>query len=434
MLVAAYGQSTSITYQPVAELKRQAFLGVDLSAPSPSSAGAKVRRISDAAVAAKTGLRPGDNILRVNGVLLDGSVTFQRIIPGLRAGDRARFQILREGKLLEFTTALQPLPNEQLKGVNTTYDSVLTDLGFRLRMIVTRPQNATGKLPVVFLVGWLSCDSVEYPFGPGGDGFGQVLHDIATQSGYALVRVDKPGVGDSEGPGCVEADFDTELAGYRAAFGALKRYDFVDPDRIFILGLSNGAGFAPLVPRDEKVRGYIVAGGWAKTWYEHMLELERRRLKLSGKKPGEVTEMMKGYEEFYTDYLIQKKTPREVLKAKPHLAPLWYEEPEHQYGRPASFYHQLQELNLAAAWATVEAPVLVMHGEYDWIMSQDDHEMIAGIVNSKQPGRATFVKLPKTSHLLVIYENMEKAFDGDSSGQYNKSVTEQVLAFLRANR
>jgi hypothetical protein len=77
--------------------------------------------------------------------------------------------------------------------------------------------------------------------------------------------------------------------------------------------------------------------------------------------------------------------------------------------------------------------VLVMHGEYDWIMSRDDHELIAEIVNSKQEGRARFVELPKTDHLFMTFENMSKAFNGEG-GRYNKSVTEQVLTFLRENR
>ncbi|HZI19956.1 MAG TPA: alpha/beta hydrolase [Pyrinomonadaceae bacterium] len=414
-------------------LRRQAFLGVEMRAPSAARAGAEVRRISNPAVAEKIGLRLGDRILRVNGVLLDGPVTYRRIVPSLRAGDAASFEVLREGRLQEFRATLAPLPQERLEGVETTYDSVLTDLGHRLRVIVTRPRNAPGRLPAVFLVGWLSCDSVEYPFGPAGDGYGQLLHDIATRSGYVLVRTDKPGVGDSEGPPCVEADFHAELAGYRAAFRALARYDFVDPERVFILGLSNGGGVAPLVPEGGPVRGYIVAGGWSKTWLEHMLELERRRLRLSGRQPGEVNELMKGYAEFHTDYLSRKMTPREVTRAKPHLAALWYDGPEHQYGRPAAFFHQLGDLNLAAAWEKVEAPTLVMYGEYDWIMSRDDHLLIAELVNARSPGRATYLELPKTDHLLVSFESMQKAFQGDS-GEYNKTATEEVLRFLRDRR
>ncbi|HEY0170326.1 MAG TPA: PDZ domain-containing protein [Pyrinomonadaceae bacterium] len=430
---AAAAQTGRVRHEPLGELRRQAFLGVTLDPPNADRAGAEVRRVADADAAAQAGLRPGDRILRVNGALIDSPAALERALISLRGGDTTRFEIVRGGQLLSHTGTLRPLPREQLQGVETVYDSALTDLGFRVRTIVTRPRNAPGKLPAVFLVGWLSCDSVEYPSGPGEDGFARLLHDIATQSGHVLVRMDKPGVGDSEGPGCSETDFRTELAAYRAAFRTLKRYDFVDQGRVFILGLSNGGGFAPLVPQEEQVRGYVVAGGWSKTWFEHMLEHERRRLTLGGKKPGEVTDAMRGYAEFYTDYLRRKMTPREVLQSKPHLAPLWYEGPEHQYGRPASFFQQLDDLNLAAAWEKVEAPVLVMHGEYDWIMSRDDHRLIADIVNGRQAGRARFVELPKTDHLFITFESMPKAFEG-AAGRYHNAVTEHILTFLRQNR
>src|SRR5207244_10546539 len=66
--------------------------------------------------------------------------------------------------------------------------------------------------------------------------------------------------GDSEGD-CSQTEFDTELAGYRAAFRALKNHDFIDSDHVYIFGSSNGGGFAPLVPEAEseqaQVRGYI---------------------------------------------------------------------------------------------------------------------------------------------------------------------------------
>ncbi|HEX7772167.1 MAG TPA: alpha/beta fold hydrolase [Pyrinomonadaceae bacterium] len=430
---AVLAQSRNDRDHPAGELRRQAFLGVAVSSPDANTTGVLVSRVVNTGVATQTGLRQNDRIIRINGTPLDSPAALQRVLITLRAGDTARFEIVRDGQPLNFTSAIPGLPREQLQGVEAIYDSASTNLGFRVRTIVTRPQSATGKLPAVFLVGWLSCDSVEYPFGPGDDGFGKLLHDLATKSGYVLIRMDKPGIGDSEGPSCASTDFQTELAAYRAAFRTMRRYDFIDLERVFILGLSNGGGFAPLVPQEEKVRGYVVAGGWSKTWFEHMLELERRRLKLSGKKPGEVSDSMKGYAEFYTDYLRRKMTPGEILKAKPNLGPLWDDEPEHQYGRPASFFHQLQDLNLSASWEKVEAPVLVMHGEYDWIMSRDDHELIAEIVNSKQAGRARFVELPKTDHLFMAFENMSKAFNGEG-GRYNESVTEQVLTFLRENR
>ena len=177
----------------------------------------------------------------------------------------------------------------KLSHVDVIYDSVTAPHGERLRTIVTKPHDAKGKkLPVIFVAGWLSGDSVEAPAGTK-DATGVVFQGLAQLPDFCLFRVDKHGVGDSEGV-CGETDFESELAGYRAAFAALKRYDFIDADRVYILGISNGGGFAPLVPNSDaeqaKVRGYISVGGWTKTWFEHMLEIERRRFALMGKSPG----------------------------------------------------------------------------------------------------------------------------------------------------
>ena len=124
--------------------------------------------------------------------------------------------------------------------------------GKRLRSIITKPRDAKEKLPVIFLAGWLSCDSVEAP-GDTKDTIGLILRGLAQTPGFCLFKIDKPGCGDSEGE-CSQTDFDTELAGYRAAFRAMKNYDFIDSDRVYIFGSSNGGGFAPLFRRRKQNR------------------------------------------------------------------------------------------------------------------------------------------------------------------------------------
>src|SRR5213082_4214815 len=182
-------------------------------------------------------------------------------------------------------------PRESYPNIDVIYDSVTAPDGKRLRTIITKPRNAKAKLPVIFVAGWLSCDSVEAPTDTK-DASGLVFRGLAQLPEFSLFRVDKQGIGDSEGV-CSETDFDTELAGYRAAFRALKNYDFIDSDRVYIFGSSNGGGFAPLVPEtkaeEAQVRGYITIGGWATTWFEHMLDIERRRFALMKESPGEVT-------------------------------------------------------------------------------------------------------------------------------------------------
>jgi len=307
-------------------------------------------------------------------------------------------------------------PRESYPGVDVSYETVVAPNRERLRAIITKPHDVKEKLPVIFVTGWLSCDSVEAPEGTT-DAAGRVFQGLAKMPGYCTFRIDKPGVGDSEGD-CAKTDFDTELAGYRAAFKSLERYDFMDKDQVYILGLSNGGGFAPLVPETEaeqaQVRGYVVVGGWVKTWFEHMLEIERRRFTLMGKSPAEVNERMKGVSTLYHEWLIKSRPISDIVEVQPKLMDLWPEgtDRDHLYGRPLAFYQQLQKLNLAAAWSRVKVPTLVLHGEYDWIMSRQDHEMIATIVNANKPGAARFMELPATGHTFQHYASMRDAFAG----------------------
>ncbi len=263
--------------------------------------------------------------------------------------------------LLSQTVPPEP-KREHFQNAQVLYAWAQDNHGELLRTFITRPNNAIGKVPTIFFVGWLSCDSMEYPDADTKDGFGILLRRLIEQSGYATVRMDKPGVGESHGD-CSQADFTEELSGYQSAFDEMLKYDFIDPWKIFVVGLSNGGGTAALVPRQHPVRGYIAASSWGRTWYEHMLELERRRLMEQGKSPAEVNTTVKAFVEFYTLYLMKGMTPGQVIAQHPEWKSLWYDSPDGQYGRPAAFYQQLQALNLGETWQRVE-PARTRHSRH----------------------------------------------------------------------
>jgi pimeloyl-ACP methyl ester carboxylesterase len=317
-------------------------------------------------------------------------------------------------------------PRESYSNVDVIYDSVAAPDGKRLRTIITKPHDAKGKLPVIFVAGWLSCDSVEAPTGTK-DATALLFQGLVRLPQFSLFRVDKQGVGDSDGI-CAETDFEAELAGYRAAFRMLKNYEFIDTNRVFILGISNGGGFAPLVPESEaeqaQVRGYISVGGWVKTWFEHMLEIERRRFALMGKSPAEVTDRIKGASMLYYEWLFKGRSVPDILKESPELAELWPEGKDHMhlYGRPLKFYEQLQKLNLAAAWSRVRAPTYALHGEFDWIMSREDHQLIAGYV-SANAGDANAYEVPQMGHTFQHYLSLANAFKGKEAPFDSKVIT-----------
>jgi pimeloyl-ACP methyl ester carboxylesterase len=309
-------------------------------------------------------------------------------------------------------------PREQFKNAIAQYDWVSNSKGQRIRTIVTRPKEASGKVPAIFFVGWLSCDSVEYANGET-DAFGAIFWRLIETSGFATMRMDKPGVGESEG-NCAATDFQTELDSYRAAFDSLAKYDFIDQSKIFVIGLSNGGGTSPLVAGSHSVRGFIAASSWGRTWYEHMLELERGRLSRdSSITSAQVNDAMKIFADFYSSYLMHGQTPGQVLAVHPEWKPVWYDEPDGQYGRPAAFYQQLQSLNLGKVWQEVSVPVLVLHGTADTIMSRADSIAIADTVNRTHPGHAEFAEIEAADHLLAVHNKLAD------------SAIPKILAWLR---
>jgi pimeloyl-ACP methyl ester carboxylesterase len=107
---------------------------------------------------------------------------------------------------------------------------------------------------VLFLQGG-GCSSIDVPWAVGTPGPLTLLHAIASR-GFVTTRVDKPGTGDSERPPCPETGFREELAGYQAALRALLADPAVDRNRVFLIGLSLGGFFAPLLAREMPVAGH----------------------------------------------------------------------------------------------------------------------------------------------------------------------------------
>jgi hypothetical protein len=128
----------------------------------------------------------------------------------------------------------------------------------------------------------LSCDAIDGTL-PGPDTFNHLIYDVTRETGMLVFRVEKPGVDGSPGPPCSDNDFSSDLAAYQAGLRSLAKRPDVDPSRIHLLSMSNGGEVAPLAAGGLQVAGYFVSGGWAKTWLEHMLELERRRMALAGR-------------------------------------------------------------------------------------------------------------------------------------------------------
>jgi pimeloyl-ACP methyl ester carboxylesterase len=380
-------------------LPRRADLGAVLRPPTPTTP-VRVVRIDEGSALYQAGLRAGDDVLSLDDQPFTDAIDFDRRVAALRGGQHVRLRISRDGRASVLTATLTQMVREQWPGIETVYTQVANPRGPRQRAILTRPIGTSERRPALLFVPWLSCDSVESPHGPS-PGIDELLQKLVTESGWVVLRVDKPGVGDSEGV-CADTDLETEIDGSRAALRWLRSHSWVDPTRIVIMGQSFSGAFLPLVVGDTPVAGYVVINSWIRTWLERLLEFERLQAEVSGAAPGDVSESQRKYAEFYALFLERGQTPRQILAERPDLASVWTDAPEHQYGRSARFHYQLQRINAAAAWSRVTVPALVMWGDADIVMHRTDHERMVSLINRNHAAAAELVIVPGADHGLAV--------------------------------
>lgn len=337
-------------------------------------------------------------------------------------------------------------PLEAIPGVDSVYGVLETSDGVRLRTVLTRPprtrtstpEGPEARLPAILFVQWLSCDTVELPASRQ-SGWSRMLRRVATESGLVMLRTEKAGVGDSEGPPCSELGYDRELAHHRDALDLLRRTPGVDPERIVVFGASMGATMAPLVAVGQDVAGVVIWGGGAVTWLERLLAFERNRRELTGVPAVELTAEMKRLSAFLPEYLVHRRHPREIAAEDPALGKAWElvtgAEGDTHYGRPVAFHQEAQARDWAAAWAEVDVPTLVLYGEYDWFETERAHRSIVHLVNrngsAEGGGLARLEVIEATDHHFERYPSPQAAAEGRGGAVAEGPAVEAILAWLR---
>lgn len=325
-------------------------------------------------------------------------------------------------------------PLERIPGVESAYGAVKTSDGLMLRTIETRPTAASGRLPGIYFVQWLSCDTVELPEGSSG-GWSRMLRRVIQESGFVVWRTEKAGVGDSEGR-CETLDYDTEVAHHRQGLEAFAASPHVDASRIVVFGASMGANMAPLVARGRRVAGVMTWGGGAKTWFERQLTFSRHAMELGGGDMSAISARMRRHARFYAEYLLNRRTPAEIRSADPVLGAVWQDitgvSGDLHFGRPVAFHQQAQASDWTAAWAEMSGPVLALYGEYDWFEDVASVQTVLRIVNRDGADRGMMKIIPRMDHHFSQFPSPEAAFR-ESGGTVNEApAVAEMLAWLRS--
>ncbi len=430
-------------------LARRGSLGVRLS-PTPEEMagadGAYVSEVIAGTTGEEIGIMAGDFIVRVDD---EPMATTQEVVAAVsdwRAGDTARVVVMRDGRELALAGEIAPRPQERSDECRIEYGSVPFD-GGHLRTITYLPHDE-GVYPTVYMIQGYTCGSIDLYYWPNSPQ--RQLSLGLVRAGYAVFHVEKPFVGDSDGPAdCYDIDYDYEMKAFDEVYVALKEYDWVDRENIFLFGHSLGGIAAPILGAEHHPRGIAVYGTVAKSWYEYLVDLYRVQESYFGTDYETIETQARASIGVLYEFLINKRNPADFAD-DPRFAKAFEEDilgwdaaNETVLDRHYTFWQGLQDRDLTRAWKEAGCATLAMHGECDvQALNSEGAETIADIVNQYHPGKGRFVLLEGTDHGFAKvppmreYATMRR--DGRYNGRYlsenfNPQVVTELVRWLNEN-
>ena len=240
----------------------------------------------------------------------------------------------------------------------------------RLRTLV----HGKGSLGVLFLQG-IALSSIEDP--------SPVTNVLRALPSVTLMELERRGVGDSEG---APPDFLTEVEDYRAALAVLS----ARCDEVALFGHSVGGMIAPILRNSAAIAVY---GTSAMRWRACLEASTRRQLALRG-----------------------------VHDVEPILARERARIDDGEDERSPEFHAQLDAIDLPAAWRSTTCPRLVLHGEYDWVVSEKEAREI--------DPRAQI--LPQLDHAMTAHDSLHQSLLALGRGRWvNIPEIHQFLQGMR---
>ncbi|MCC5929166.1 MAG: PDZ domain-containing protein [Cyclobacteriaceae bacterium] len=429
-------------------LERKGWLGIQFENVSAEEAaknnlsppaGVKVQQVITGSTAEAISLQIQDIIVKCNGKAIAQINDLLEIASNFRTGERLEMEILRNGNRINLHGKVIARPHEAAKNGEVIYGELPYQQGF-IRTIVNKP-DGEGPFPAVFYLQGYTCASIDN-LDPAFT-LKQFIEGLV-EKGYAVFRMEKPGVGDSYNlPDCRSIDYETEINAFKKGFEKLQEISFIDNRNIFLFGHSLGGIAAPLISAGNPPNGIIVYGTVLKPWTEYMMDIYRYQRQLWGFDFLRIENDARIMFPLLSDYLVHKKTPAELAKSNPDYAnaltsSLGFNERGLILDRHYTFWQQLQDKNLTEAWKNAGVNTLAIYGEADIAaINKEGHETIAAIVNAYHPGKGKFLMLPKTDHSILytgtMEENLKLSAEERRQKPFNAKIIDIINDWMKEN-
>ena len=402
-----HGAQSIVCAMHVEPLARRPFLGLHVKA-------GVIAEVLVGSAAEEARVCAGDRLVAIDGEEVMDAIHLLGIARARRAGENVVFRVERDGNTLDLVGRAPPLPIE----AGATLAEIAVQ-GHRLRTL----SNGDRSRDAVLYVQGIRPRSVEHPLDPN-DPLRHLV-DGLVQAGLHVMRIERAGVGDSEGPSCATTGLDLELDTYLAAIDRLLEHG----QRVFLFGQSLGAMTAPLLALERRVAGLFVFGSSAERWVECVASTTRRQLLMRGKSEEEAKLEAARWSEMLRLVCREGWTPDLVFERRPELRVLRSVDcmGETYQGRHVSLFQQLDAVDLFSVWRELGqtgVPVVVGRGEYDWICSREEGQDIARAVGDS----ARYLELPHTGHDWLWYETFEKSREW-GEGRWEGAIVRAVQTF-----
>ena len=417
----------SLFASPDTSLPRSTLLGI---VPEQNQPGSPVtlQQVIKNSTAAALGLQQGDVITHLNDQTIADFPSLLNAIRPLKPDAPVQVQIKRKGTHLTLAGKMQPRPYETSKYAKVLYESVKYP-GNHLRSIVYQPTSLTSaqKAPAILFIQGYTCDSIDYGLLP--DVTTRQMIDQFAEAGYVVYRIEKPGVGDSvsERP-CQQINFSEEAQAFVQGLKALKGKDYVDPENVYIFGHSLGVLHAPVVASQEPVRGIIGYGGVYKQWYEYMLDIyQKQTVKHWGTSPEQAKRTTRRLQPLLDAWLNTDKPWQEILN-DPQLqqainSNMISVDGDLVISRHYSFFRDINQIDFASLWKTLNIPVLMMHGSLD--IQAIEPQWAFDLADQTGHASSQAMVLEGAEHAFMRFESKQQHMKVQRSGQYNPGNPQQ---------
>jgi fermentation-respiration switch protein FrsA (DUF1100 family) len=329
--------------------------------------------------------------------------------------------------------APEPIKPEGVQEIEVSFANKEVQLAGTLAI----PPGATGPSPAVLFIHGSGPQDRDgnAPTGPGTkiNDFKVLAYKLA-EIGIASLRYDDRGVGLSSGD-WREANLEDLVSDARAALEYLKSRSEVDPQRLFVLGWSEGGIIAPILASEGRVAGLITLAAPAHSLEWIILYQTEFILRAEGHAEDKIQEGLRRTRALF-DWIKQSQgewedyTCGQLQQALPWLTCEEFEFLKESFA--LSWYRQHFAHDPLATIQQVKVPVLIIQGDKDIQVPKEEALLLAEELRKAGNEQVTLQILPDLNHGLRYHPEIASIGATHVDEPMDERVLRLISDWLRA--